>query len=265
MSSHPKNITNIIIIGVQVMDFRFFLKKNSFFLSYLDFIYFFIDDILTMRSETINRAYLETLSFADLSKLADDYGIEVPEDLDRRFLIAELLELSEEVIVEEDMTISSELSAEETVTLPKNYNETQIDVVLRNPAWLFVFWNISDADFIMLKNLGSYALKLRVCYLESPKDTVPVEAFEVNTVNGSQEQYIFIKPEKKYIKVELVYVTASSGKVLAFSPVISIPQGSSLVNDWQPGCEQKFSQLLELSGINEVLTEQYTNYRHSFS
>ena len=43
------------------------------------------------------------------------------------------------------MKISSE-TADENDSLPKNYNETQISCILRNPAWLFVFWNISEAD-----------------------------------------------------------------------------------------------------------------------
>ena len=39
-------------------------------------------------SETIlTRADLEKLSLSQLSRLADEYGIDVPENLDRRFLI----------------------------------------------------------------------------------------------------------------------------------------------------------------------------------
>ena len=48
-----------------------------------------------MNEEPMNRASLEKLSFSDLVQLADEYGVDVPEDLDRRFLIAELLELFE--------------------------------------------------------------------------------------------------------------------------------------------------------------------------
>ena len=49
-----------------------------------------------MENKVITRAYLETLSFSDLKKLADEYGVDVPEDLDRRFLLCELLEIAEE-------------------------------------------------------------------------------------------------------------------------------------------------------------------------
>ena len=131
-----------------------------------------------MDEKQISRAYLETLSFSDLSVLADRFGIDVPQDLDRRFLIAELLEINEELNQEQDeMIVSPKTDSEEKeFKLPKNYNETQVSCLLANPAWLFVFWNLGESDLHMLKGLGAYSLKLRVCSLENPKDPVPEEA-----------------------------------------------------------------------------------------
>lgn len=219
-----------------------------------------------MKGENINRAYLETLSFSDLSKMADDYGIDVPENLDRRFLIAELLEIVEENEgFDDEMIISSEIETQEEKTLPKNYNETQISGILRNPAWLFVFWNISDGDQQLIKSMPGCSLKLRICTMESPKEQVPVEAFEIQITDDVQEQYVLLPTGQQYIKVELVYVTASAGKVLAFSPIISIPQGSALVNELQPGMETEYPEIIQLSGLKTVINEQYKNHRHSFS
>lgn len=218
-----------------------------------------------MSRDKINLAQLETLSFTDLSKLADDFGIDVPDNLDRRFLIAELLELEREAErIDEDMTIASgETEGEES--LPKNYNETQISCILRNPAWLFVFWNINDTDSAMLKKLGDSELKIRVCSLESEEDTVPVEAFEIQAGSETQEQTVLLPAGIKFVKVELVYTTNTTGKVLAISPVLKIPQGSELVNDFKAGLSKQFDDLIRLSGIKTVLTHQYTMQRHSFS
>lgn len=218
-----------------------------------------------MKEEKINRPYLETLSFSDLVRLADEYGVDVPVDLDRRFLIAELLELSEESDNLDEEMIIEEDNDNQSKNLPKNYNETQISGVLRNPAWLFVFWNISESDNNKIKEIPGCVLKLRICSLESPKDTVPEEAFEIQASADSQEQYVLLPQGKKFIKVELVYVTPTAGKVLAFSPVISIPQGSSLVNNLQFEQNEEFSPIVELSGIKKIITEQYKNHRHSFS
>lgn len=219
-----------------------------------------------MKGENINRAYLETLSFSDLSKMADDYGIDVPENLDRRFLIAELLEIVEENEgFDDEMIISSEVEAQEEKSLPKNYNETQISGILRNPAWLFVFWNISENDQQLIKSMPGCSLKLRICTMESPKEQVPLEAFEIQITDDVQEQYVLLPTGQQFIKVELVYVTASAGKVLAFSPIISIPQGSALVNELQPGMETEYPEIIQLSGLKTVINEQYKNHRHSFS
>ncbi|MBP5519300.1 MAG: DUF4912 domain-containing protein [Treponema sp.] len=220
-----------------------------------------------MNEDSIDCATLEKLPFSELVQLADEYGVDVPEDLDRRFLIAELLELSEESErLDEEMTIaSSESGEDQSVVLSGNFNETQVSCVLRNPAWLFVFWNINDTDMARLKDLPGASLKLRICSLADSHEPKPQEAFEVQTATQSQEQYVLIPKGTKFIKVELVLVTPGAGEVLAFSPVVAIPQGSSLVNDLQPGRDTDFSPIVELSGMKEVLAEQYRNHRHSFS
>ncbi len=219
-----------------------------------------------MNEEPINRASLEKLSFSDLVQLADEYGVDVPEDLDRRFLIAELLELAEESNnIDDEMIIAAEEDNPQSTVLNGNFNETQVSCVLRNPAWLFVFWNLNDNDAARINENPACSLKLRICLYSDIKDSKPDEAFEVQTPSQSQEQYVLIPKGTKYIKVELVCVTAGAGEIIAFSPIVSIPQGSSLVNDLQPGREEDFSPVIELSGIRELITEQYKNHRHSFS
>ena len=236
-----------------------------FFTKKIDTNQFFLDYVVIMNEDTINRASLEKLSFSDLVQLADEYGVDVPEDLDRRFLIAELLELAEESNNREDeMIIASESDDQQPLILNGNFNETQVSCVLRNPAWLFVFWNLNSTDAARIADNPSCSLKLRICSLSDPKDLKPEEAFEVQTPSQSQEQYVLLPKGKKYIKVELVCVKGGAGEVIAFSPVISIPQGAAVVNDLQPGREEAFSPVIELSGIKELLTEQYKNHRHSF-
>ena len=237
-----------------------------FFIKKIDTNQFFLDYVVIMNEDTINRASLEKLSFSDLVQLADEYGVDVPEDLDRRFLIAELLELAEESNNREDeMIIASESDDQQPLVLNGNFNETQVSCVLRNPAWLFVFWNLNSNDLSKIEDNPACSLKLRICSLNDPKDLKPEEAFEVQTPSQSQEQYVLLPKGKKFIKVELLCVSGGAGEVIAFSPVVTIPQGASVVNDLQPGREEDFSPVVELSGIRELLTEQYKNHRHSFS
>lgn len=219
-----------------------------------------------MDEEKITRAYLETLSFSDLKKLADEYGVDVPEDLDRRFLLSEILEIAEEARHDKDaaMIISFNNEVNQSTNLPEGYNETQISCVLRNPVWVFVFWDISDTDMNMLKALPDYSLGLRVCILSSENDLTPEEVLEIELPNGANEQYVLIPAGKNFLRIELVYFSGSNREVLAFSPVISIPKSSTYIENYQPGVKNDFPEIMKLSGIEKILSDQYKNYRHSF-
>lgn len=219
-----------------------------------------------MEDEKINRTYLETLSFSDLVKLADEYGVDVPEDLDRRFLIGELLELSEENShgEEQKMIISSGEGSCQEVNLPKTYNETQISCVLRNPVWAFVFWDVSETDLNMLRQIPDFKISLRVCILASKNDLTPQEVFEIEIPKGVNEQYVLLPSGKDYMRVELVYSSGSTREVLAFSSVVVIPKTSTEAFSFTPGMQTDYSEIIKLSGIEKLLMDQYKNYRHSF-
>ena len=45
-----------------------------------------------MDNNMLSRPYLESLTSAQLFELAEQYGIDIPPDLNRRFIIGELLE-----------------------------------------------------------------------------------------------------------------------------------------------------------------------------
>lgn len=220
-----------------------------------------------MNDEFITREYLESLSFSDLSNLADKYGIDVPENLNRRFLIAEILEIVEEVSSEkEDMQVSSDMSEVQEFVLPKNYNESQISCVLRNPAWLFVFWNISDFDSQQINSEFGGTLKLRICSLNDSEEAKIKDYFEVNCSVDSQEQYVLLPQGAEFIKVELICVSDDdeSSKIIAFSPIIEMPKVLSLEENFVSINQSDYSEIVKLSGINEVLMNQYSTHRQSF-
>lgn len=221
-----------------------------------------------MEKIVVDRAHIESLSFSDLVTLADEYGIDVPDDLDRQFLIAEIIEvLQESENGEEEMKISAEVAGEQ-VTLPKNYNETQISAVLENPAWVFVFWNISEQDRQIVKKRNC-ALSLRICSYETKgqyeRGEKPSGAYEIQNLSSSQEQHVLINTETSYFTIELVYSNASTGSVLASTSLVEIPQGAPYLNTVRPGQEPEMSEIIRLSGMGDVLIDHYENHRQSFS
>ena len=60
------------------------------------FYFLYYKTIMEMETPVLSRQKLESFSTQDLLDLADDYGIDIPEDLNRRFIIEEILESVEE-------------------------------------------------------------------------------------------------------------------------------------------------------------------------
>ncbi|MCL2231029.1 MAG: DUF4912 domain-containing protein [Treponema sp.] len=94
----------------------------------------------------VSRQWLESLSTDELIKLADNYGIDIPPGLDRIFIIEEVLEVSSMEMQETSGNEIAENPVSETASLPKQYNISFIDVIIRDPLWVFAFWEVKGQD-----------------------------------------------------------------------------------------------------------------------
>jgi len=199
----------------------------------------------------VTRVHLESLTTGDLIKMADNFGIDIPPDLDRIFIIEELLEITstdgalEDVAgMPADSSAVPSISAEadmadsglvESVLLPKQYNITFIEVIIRDPFWAFVFWEIKTQDkeqFEKDQDFEGYYLKVSPVTqpsLAAPAVTVSgpakTEAEGVFTIPVSQDDtawYLGLSPagqtnsHQKY-KVELCAGTKEDEMILAVS------------------------------------------------
>ncbi|WP_191013985.1 DUF4912 domain-containing protein [Treponema zioleckii] len=224
-----------------------------------------------METKFLSRSYLETLSSADLISLADDYGIDIPDDLNRRFIIGELLEVAEELKMDEEgssaeneMIEADSSVTEENIELPKSYNESRISVVLRNPAWAFVYWDIKETDRHDI--LGSEKFKhllLRVSYFESEEALMPVESFDIKIDNEDREQYVLLSTSmlsdkknsslKKFVRMDIVAVFSDkTTDNLAVSRKVELPEIPEMLSMALPGRDLDVPPILELSGIKEL-------------
>ncbi|MDR0319919.1 MAG: DUF4912 domain-containing protein [Treponema sp.] len=94
----------------------------------------------------VSRHWLESLSTDELIKLADTYGIDIPPELERIFIIEELLEVSSADEQEPTADLEVAPSYLESAALPKQYNISYIEVMIRDPLWVFAFWEIKSHD-----------------------------------------------------------------------------------------------------------------------
>ncbi|MCR5605873.1 MAG: DUF4912 domain-containing protein [Treponema sp.] len=226
-----------------------------------------------MDSAFLSRAYLQTLSSTDLIALSDDYGIDIPDDLDRSFIIGELLEAADEWNLEqkedENFELVNDNSAKDLSkkqTLPESYNENVIGVVLRNPIWAFVYWDFKEATLLKLESDNSFlSIFLRVSFFEDEYDEKVRDSFDVQVSLKERKQYILIPAGKKNFKIELIAKKDSGLEVLAVSKRVDIPVGCNELSGLQPGKDFDFNPVLRLSGLPELLHSHYVNYRQSFS
>ena len=210
---------------------------------------------------------METLTSAELLEIADEYGIDAPDDLNRQFIIGDLLELASEL--EEDEKVKETIALAEgeqqinVNTLPTSYNETKINVILRNPISLFVWWDLSEWTIKKIRSERSQ-LRLFVYFFESLDDEKPADAFDIQLTYADRENYVIIPGGKKIVRVDLVSESADKSEILAFSEKIVIPKGSPVMAS-KPGEKLAVSRIVEHSGVAELLRLHYNTYRQSFN
>ena len=143
-----------------------------------------------MDTADLSLSYLQTLSSSDLLALADELGIDIPDDLDRNFVIGELLDAAGEILADSEDDIHLLSGKAKSSALPETYNVTMIDVVLRNPVWAFVYWDLKKSDVEYLKE-NNATLMLRVSFFDSELESA-VESFDMGIKLSDRKQYILI-------------------------------------------------------------------------
>jgi hypothetical protein len=102
-----------------------------------------------MERASLSRAYLESLTTSDLTRIADDLGVDIPDNPERIAIIEELLEITTHDEEEPADFQESEIAGSdiiESVPIPKQYNISFIEIMIRDPLWAFVFWEIKSSD-----------------------------------------------------------------------------------------------------------------------
>ena len=201
-------------------------------------------------------------------EIADGLGIDVPDNFKRNALIGEILELANEDRIDEDDTdliLNDETSVESASMLPRPYNLTEVKVVLRNPAWAFIYWNISDSDSASLDNAFISQLMLRISSFSNKDDSKPDDFFDLQIKRSDNGQYVLLPAGIKFLRADLIFDIDGIIDILASSEMIQMPHGSKLLSDFRPGHSANVSAVLELSGIKKLMADMYKNHRESFS
>ena len=232
-----------------------------------------------MEAVPLTRAYLESLTTGNLIKMADTMGIDIPPDLDRIFVIEELLEISSADGAAEDAPdVSPDLSGESSAApkvppeadgesvLPRQYNITFIEVMIRDPLWAFVFWEIKAQDKDQFEKAFDFeGYYLKVSPWGAPADlgrpmTEAEGVFTVPVTSTDTAWYLGLSPaldyppdqtqnNQKQYKVELCVGIKGEETILAVSSPFNLP----LLHELPAGAEScaEGNPLGRLSGCRD--------------
>jgi len=218
---------------------------------------------------------LNGLSIDALYTLAEKIGLKLPEGLEPVFVIGELIEAFNEdsndrrmggntaVHVEEKKFSGSELdeidaSMEVAACIECRYNETSLHVLVRDPGWAFVFWDIRDDDDERLQVDNNYSgLFLRV--IEDPANPDPLQ-FDVSVGKHDTSWYIHLPEPDTCYSIELCAKAGSRAISLAPAQKVRTPRALGL--DLRLGMDEFSTEMAVLSGL-ETLEPGITSETHS--
>jgi hypothetical protein len=141
---------------------------------------------------------------------------------------------------------SGEIAGEDTIPagLPARYNSTYIEALVRDPLWVFVFWEIRCADktkYEREENFGGY-------YLRVQPENAETGSFSVQVGNTDTAWYLGFPPGGGKFKVELCFETGSGFKTIACSKTFRLPR---LLNKQGDNEKLKEKPLIALSGLDD--------------
>lgn len=215
---------------------------------------------------SLSRSYLETLSTSELIRLGDGFGVDIPPALNRRLIIGELLEMQEDFRAGEAASSVSDdpLHDEGMDAPPSSYNETRVHILLRNPGWLFVFWDFNAEEFSMCVHRRAFeGFGIRVSFFDDASLLSARDSFNATVSASDRKRYIHIPEQDCLCRADLLVINRSEKDfVLAQSNAVAIPPAAGI--DLSKSANDAVPPILSLSGIGELKRQYRRNYRQSF-
>jgi hypothetical protein len=233
------------------------------------------------------RRQLEDLNSDELLERAERMGIDIPPKLDRLFIIEELLDASGEIDAASDTESRREPDAgmellpdgesepelpaerQESAAIPQHYNKTYIGALIRDPLWIFVYWEVKQSEkeaFQAMPDFDGYRLRVVFMHEAFGENGKPDELFSVQVTENDTSWYLNFQCVSEPFRVELCIVLDGETQVLAVTPAISLPPllGKSCAGN-DTGVRRRLTQL---SGYDDLPilrnTDRITRIPHKF-
>jgi hypothetical protein len=222
---------------------------------------------------------LRNLSYNELSTIADKGNINVLQDMDKESLVSVIFEALEEERLDREgdnnLTIQIEakkyavsqdqelfLDFGDNVELPDRYEETRLVLMLRDPSWVFCYWDIEVRILEELKENSEFSgLVLRVTELAADdwgKDST-VDWFDIPIQFEDLRRYINLPSEDTYYGVEIYAQLGEKESLISRSNIVE--SSRDYIAPLPENENAKRDLLIELSGSStDVGTFPGTDY-----
>jgi hypothetical protein len=186
--------------------------------------------------------------------MADEMDIDIPPDLERIFIIQELMEADSEFDFEENRINSLEsidpLDMFEIAPLPNQYNVNYLEVLLRDPLWAFVYWEVNSLDKKIYESSTEFTeYFLHIVPLPLKAGESAADSFSISVGNTDNSWRIYLSPDIYSFQVRFCVNRRGLNEMIISSKEIHVPH----VLD--PSDEKVRNSpnypLLSLSGIEE--------------
>lgn len=222
----------------------------------------------------MTRRRLETLSFESLKAIAAREGIDVPDGVERILVIDLLLEIAEDRKEEQDSRNNNPVRIQkkkydvslnkdfvqiqdgDDSNLPENYNTNRIVMLLRDPSWGYVYWDVKGGSLgAALEDLRGEQALLRVLRFKNDgKKKAPgklLDSYDIPLGPEDRGWYINNPNQDSFYQVELVIQGEDCEHVLVRSNLVRVPRAVTKedlsLRDGTP-----LDMILSLSGVENL-------------
>ena len=213
----------------------------------------------------MTRERLDGLPMTLLLDLARKENLSTDPGISRDELIEDLLEAYEEDRRERETLQSLILKIEQSKfesfssvpqpsafvqepVLPGSYDDHSVDLVLRDPAWALVLWEVRKKDLDSWTQDPSFrGLSLRVLEFEQPNSSA-VTFFPIPISQGAGSRYLHLPTPGRWYALELHSQSDKEDRVLARSGVLLAPPELPDDPKDRPGLTASQVRLLDVSG-----------------
>jgi len=171
----------------------------------------------------MTRERLQALSFEDLLKIADKGNISYLENTDKNDLVTAIADAFEEDQQEReemynlavriastkyDVSLIEELDlpSEDDIEIPERYNENRMVLMLRDPSWAFLYWDLEEKKRMDIeKRPGVEGLFLRIYEMDGAvkSESGIMDFFDLPVTLDDSRRYINLPEQDTCYMAEL--------------------------------------------------------------